>query len=668
MLHLARDLLEPPVTGFARQALQPASRLLGLLGQRPRRVTAAPLLAALLSRRPALLPLELLLLPAREFAQLLHQLVDFLVGGLLLAALHGLVLVAQFVGLQLEEIGQVLGAGSLLPPPASARLLGLLRHEALVGLLGLLELPERALLGLNRPARLHGPQGVHRLVHRLDGDRQRFHDALERLVRPADPAVHDPLAERLHLLPQPLLGQRDADDVLLPALGRVALPVADQVEGRGNDLALQRRQILLHVAAPAPATASLAPAALGLAIVAAEGANLQEVDVGHRLVGRRRVVAHDAVVGDQVAHFQLVVLQEDGVARRHLGEGRAAGRVDLQSVGRPAVDAVDQRDIGDAQIVVGAGFQEDLLDRADRDVAPRPAEGDRRPLVVQHVDPVVRRTGHPDIAVGQEPDPVEAVVAHDERGSVIALRPGLHADRVARVHYELRGWRGEGGRDGELDAGAGQRGNVAAVLEATRGEARVAREVVDHLQPVDGGQVGDAEGEGAGADAVGLDVVRGLLGDVEEQSLECAGAVLDHRERQEAVVAVGTGVQHHVVGREAAQHGRDHEVGVARDDRVAGLDADAVRVDRFGRADGEEKCRHPVPQEPGADEKEDHGREGQAAEHAGGAADGALLDAPAVVDAPAPPHRAPHHLARQLRIGEAAALGGFDGGEHTRLQ
>ena len=669
LLQLARDLLELPVARLAREPLQLPRGLLRLLGQLPGRVAPAPALSPLLGGGPTLLSLQLLLLAAGELAELLHQLVDLLVGALLLAALHGLVLIAELVRLELEEVGEILGAGSplTLATAASALLLALQRHEALVRLLGLLELPERALFGTDGATRAQAAQRVHRLVHRIDGDGQALGDVLERLVGSCDAAVDDSLGERLDLLAQPLLRQRHADDVLLPALDAVAVAVAHQVEAGRDDLALQRGEVLLHVAT-ASAAPALGRAALGLAVVAPEGPHLQKVDVGHRLARRRRVVAHDPVVRDQVAHLQLVVLHEDGVTRRDLGEGDAPSRMDGQGVGGPSVHAVDQEDLGDAQIVVGARLDEDLLDRAHLDVAPRPAERDGRPLVVQHVDPVVGSARHPDVVPGQELDAVEAFVAHDERGLERALRPRFHGDGVPRVHDQPGRPGGQGGGHGQRDAGSGQCGHVAAVLEATRREARVAREVVDHLEPVHRGEVGDAEREGAGADAVGLDVVGGLFRDVEKQALPGAGAVLDHGQGRVAVVALRAGVQNDVVGGEAVRDGRDHEVGVARDDRVSRLDRDAVRVDRFGRADREEERRHAVPQEPRAGEEEDDRSEGQAAKHAGGAPHGSPLDASAVVDAPAPPHRPSHHLARELRVREATAPGGLDRRQDARLK
>ena len=64
------------------------------------------------------LRLRLLLAPG-ELLQPLHQGIDLLVGLLALPPLHGLVLVLQPIQLQLEEVGQLLGAGAS-PPTTTA--------------------------------------------------------------------------------------------------------------------------------------------------------------------------------------------------------------------------------------------------------------------------------------------------------------------------------------------------------------------------------------------------------------------------------------------------------------------------------------------------------------------------------------------------------------------
>ena len=87
---------------------------------------------------PSPLTLGFLLLPARELLQLLHQLIDLIVGLLLFPSAHGLVLVLKLVELQLEQVCEILGRGLAA---AVAALLLLLGDVYLVRLLGLLQIP-----------------------------------------------------------------------------------------------------------------------------------------------------------------------------------------------------------------------------------------------------------------------------------------------------------------------------------------------------------------------------------------------------------------------------------------------------------------------------------------------------------------------------------------------
>src|SRR5205807_4031023 len=119
--------------------------LLGELALRGARVARS----ALARLRHAALPLELLLLPARELLQLLDELIDLLIALLLLGALLHLVLVRELVELELEQIREVLGQRAVLAAAASAAAL-LLRHLQLVLLLLLLQQLQRTRLGRQR--------------------------------------------------------------------------------------------------------------------------------------------------------------------------------------------------------------------------------------------------------------------------------------------------------------------------------------------------------------------------------------------------------------------------------------------------------------------------------------------------------------------------------------
>src|SRR4029077_5973225 len=122
----------------------PPRRLLDFLRNLTLLVAAAATAAA--GRLHPPLPLELLLLTARELLQLFLQLVDLLIAALLLGALLHLVLIRELVELELEQVGQVFG--HLVLGAASAAASAALRaHLQLVLLLGVLQEFQRALLG-----------------------------------------------------------------------------------------------------------------------------------------------------------------------------------------------------------------------------------------------------------------------------------------------------------------------------------------------------------------------------------------------------------------------------------------------------------------------------------------------------------------------------------------
>ena len=100
--------------------------------------------STLLRLRPPALPLSLLLLPTRELPQPLDQLVDLVVGLLLLPAADGLVLILELVEFELEQVCQVVGIGTTT---TATLLLPTRRDVTFVGFLGLLEPEERFLFG-----------------------------------------------------------------------------------------------------------------------------------------------------------------------------------------------------------------------------------------------------------------------------------------------------------------------------------------------------------------------------------------------------------------------------------------------------------------------------------------------------------------------------------------
>ncbi len=150
LLHLAGGLAARSGRFCSRDSrLELARRFLGLLRQRALQIAAARVRRRLAAGQLPL-PLQLLLLPPRQLAQLLGQLVDLLIGVLLHRLLVGLVLVGHLVQFELEQVGQILGnrAGAATAATAAGVAVGL--HLQLVFFFGLLQELERLVLRRQR--------------------------------------------------------------------------------------------------------------------------------------------------------------------------------------------------------------------------------------------------------------------------------------------------------------------------------------------------------------------------------------------------------------------------------------------------------------------------------------------------------------------------------------
>ena len=573
--HLGRLLL-------AGEPLEPPRRLLRLLGEHPlRRAAAGP--RGLAAPRPPALPLRLLLLPTGELAQPLHQGVDLVVARLLLPALHRLVLVLQLVELELEQVGEVLGRGLAAPAPAAATA-ALLDAHLVVGLLGPLQLLQGALLGRQRVVDVLLLERCLGRPHLLRRPRQDREDRAERGVGRHDAAVHAP-HQGLDLLAQPPLGQGQEDEVLAELVVGERVPITDDVERRGDDLALRLGQGAGVSAPPAAASAPPAGLRLGGAEIAPERPDLDEVEVAlDDPAGLALVVAGAAVVRDEVAGLEVELLEEESVPGRDLPQSALLRVEQLDRLLGPAVHRVGQAERAHAEVVVGAGLQEHLLDGVGGGVAPRLDEHDRRRLVGEHVDGVARRRLHELAARPLQLDLVEAVLLDHERGG---QHPVLAEGQVGirgLVEHEPAGRRPHGREHGHADLGPLQDRDVPAVLNQPRLETRVLGEVVLELEVVDVRQVDDVDRERLRAHPGRVDVVFGFFADVEEDRVESAErgwravqhVLRDHRHGIPRRVGRGPHEQVDLVRLEPDEMGRHREVRPAGDGDVARLDEDAV--------------------------------------------------------------------------------------------
>ena len=610
VLKLARRLRQALVGLHARELLQAPRLLLHLIGERALVLCAAPG-GTLRAVGEALLALGLLLLAPRQFAQALKRLVDLLVGLLALAALHALVLVLELVQLQLEKVGEVVRVGPATPASAPAALL--LAHLHLVVerfraqqvLQGLLFLGERAL-------RVGGVQPLHRGLHLLHRLRQQLGDLFELGI-----AHHAPVVEARRqgrdLVAKPLLREPHHDQPLAEPLRRVAVAVPVQVEGRRDDLPLLFGKLLFaaHLATAAATTAA-SGLLLGLAELGVEAADLEEVDVADGfLAARARVVARLGVVGDDVARDELVLLQEERVARAHFAQGRGPGAEQFDGLFLAAVDRKDELELPDAVVVIGARLDEELLQRRGACVAAGAGEGERRRLVVQHVDGVLGGGGHQPGARALHLEVVEAVLLHHEgsgEGAVLVRRQ-FARQRVVAPQVGARG--GNRGEGAQMDAGSAQDRDVATVVDGAVGKPGIGREIVHQLEPVHVRQDLHIDPVQVRLHARGAHEILGDVFHAEEHDLELPGILLARVARQEhgqgAEFTVGAGAQEEfrVYGVETQVARRDAQIRAARDGDVARGHLDGVGVDLRRVRRRREQCRGAGAQEGRAGQEDD---------------------------------------------------------------
>ncbi len=302
LLHLGRLLL-------TRQPFETPRQFFGLLCHLALRPSTTSAGAPRLGTLPR--PLVGLLLASGEPLETLERLVDIARRLLLGAVLHLLVLVAELVRLELEEVGEVFGARI----PATATAAAVLHADLhfLEQRVDALQQLQRALFGCQRFAQLAGGEellgGTHlgrHLGHQLGHHPKRGVGSLHGRTLHARGGL-------LHLTAQLSLRQVDGGDVVAELGGLTRRLVAVGLERGCDDLPLarhERARILLAL------SSSPAPTGLVLLVLAIEATNGEEVDVCRGALGARHrvVVPHLHVVRDHVARLQSHLLQEDGVA------------------------------------------------------------------------------------------------------------------------------------------------------------------------------------------------------------------------------------------------------------------------------------------------------------------------------------------------------------------
>ncbi|HXS31816.1 MAG TPA: hypothetical protein VN755_13345, partial [Steroidobacteraceae bacterium] len=247
-----------------------------------------------------------LLLPGRELLQPLQRFINLLLRLLLFPALNLLVLVPHLVGLELEEIGKILGVGRTTAATTTAATAHADLHIA-IDRLGALEVLQRALLRRERLLRVALGELLFSSLHLLGCLLQVLRDHLEQCVSLRNRRPIHASRQFINLLAQPTLAQVNGRHVFAERARLSLFAVAFGLECRRHDIALllgERARVLAATATTS--TASL----LVLPVITAERADGHEVDVGRCLLSPLGAPAIRGAreIGNHVARLQAEFL------------------------------------------------------------------------------------------------------------------------------------------------------------------------------------------------------------------------------------------------------------------------------------------------------------------------------------------------------------------------
>ena len=594
---------------LAGQALQPPGHVLGLGGNLVLRGAGAS------SRGldPAPNPFVLLLLPPGEFGEALEHLVHFVVGGGPLPLLHRLVLVAELVHLQLEEIGEVLGLcrGSASAPSSAALTEGdldLAEHG-----IGPLQVGQGLLFPGEGVIRVAGDEQFLGCRHLGETGVEVFHD-LGEFGNVPDAAVAEPAGEGLHLFAQPALGEPDGGHRFGDRRRGHALAVPKDLERGDHDLLLAQREG--SVEAPFAGAPSSTRHRIRLPVGPVERPDRDEEHVRGRF-GAGPVPGR-GVVGNEVAGHQVMLLEEERVAGLDLVAG-GSGREHLAGLGA-SVDRNVDLEAPDGVVVFRQHLGEHFFHRIRLNVAPGTHELDVGRQVLQDLHEVVARRGA-EVPIGA--------------GEFHPVRAGFRERQARRQPFRARAGRRPAGFldgfEGNLDragfqpqpaAGRRDRGghrefhdrpregcDVPAVLDLARREPGVRGIAIRQPDLRHVGDILDLDAIRGRDDSVSVHVVVRRIRDAEKQVTEDAVfRVGEHGNGLPEGTAFRPGMQFHPLGGEPFEARFDPAVRVAGDCRVAGFHVQAVGI-RVGNVPpgGEEQAG--APEERGRRQERGHHRD-----------------------------------------------------------
>ena len=159
--------------------------------------------------------------------------------------LHSLVLIALLVGLQFEQVREILGALTTTATAATTTATAALLHlYVAVHRLRALQSLQRLLLGRERIAATHAPQLFFGGLEFGHGLRELVLDLRERRIARRHATLGETLHELRHIGLQPTFGDRQRRHVLAALLVRRAHAVAQPVERARDHFLLARREAI----------------------------------------------------------------------------------------------------------------------------------------------------------------------------------------------------------------------------------------------------------------------------------------------------------------------------------------------------------------------------------------------------------------------------------------
>ena len=430
------------------------------------------------------------MLPRGELAEPLAHLIQFLLRLVRRLALHRLILVAHPVGFELEEIREILGGRATAAPTASAATTHLHLHLA-VRRLGALHPLQGTLFRRQRVVCTAEPQRLLSSLHVECRGIELGLDHREGGVHTGHIPLGDALGQGLHLLLQASLHDGQGREVLAALALAGPGAVAHPVEGAGHDFTLTRRE---PVHRALTATTAAPTTLLGLAVVAPERPDLQEVDVAGG--GVAAAVGGHRVVGNQVAGLQGHLLEEEGVRGPEVHGGAADVLRQSQSLFLTAVDTVPELDLRDAVIVISANRDGDLLEEVRLGIPSRLVNAHHRRQVLERLDRVVDGARNHRSVRGHQIHPVVPVPLQAERRGDAAVLHHLQRRGSAIIEAELASGHRHRHHGAHDHVGADHRRQVTTILDDLRRQAGVSRKLQLQSHLLHGGQVGDRDLEG----------------------------------------------------------------------------------------------------------------------------------------------------------------------------